>query len=79
LQDLRIPENKVDAVKSELHALFPHYWIYISTVISNGTTNQDERGRHYRFTTLTTLDSHYFPSANHLSLHPGSSKKGRSS
>jgi len=25
LQDLRIPENKVDAVKSELHALFPHY------------------------------------------------------
>jgi len=29
LQDLRIPENKVNAVKSELHTLFPHYWIYI--------------------------------------------------
>ena len=74
LQDLRIPENKVDAVKSELHAVFSHYWIYISTAISNGATNQDERGRPYRFTTLTALDSHYLPSATHLSLHPGSSK-----
>jgi len=61
-------------VKSELHALFPHYWIYVSTAISNGATNQDERGRQYRFTTLTTLDPHYFPSAAHLSLHPGSFK-----
>ena len=48
LQDLRIPENKVDAVKSELHALFPHYWICISMAISNGAAKQDERGRHYR-------------------------------
>jgi len=27
LQDLKIPENKVDALKSEIHVLFPHYWI----------------------------------------------------
>jgi len=74
LQDLRIPENKVNAVKSELHALFPHYWIYISTAITIGAANQDEQDRHYRFTTLTALDSHYFPPATHLSLHPGSSK-----
>jgi len=86
LQDLRILENKVDAVKSELHALFPYYWIYISTAminrvgshistaIINGVGSQYERGRHYKFTTLTALDTHYFPSATHLSLHPGSSK-----
>jgi hypothetical protein len=74
LQGLRIPENKVDVVKSELHALFPHYWIYISMAIINVAANQDERGRHYKFTTLTVLNSHYFPSATHLSLHPGSSK-----
>jgi len=74
LQDLRIPKNKVDAVKSELHALFPHCWIYISTATINGAGSQDERGRHYNFTTLTALDSHYFLSATHLFLHPGSSK-----
>ena len=74
MQDPRIPENKVDAVKSELHALFPHYWIYISKAISNGATNLEERFRNYRFTSLTALDSHYFPSATLLSLHPGSSK-----
>jgi len=74
LQDLRIQENKVDVVKSELHALFPHYWIYISTATINGAGSEDKRGRHYIFTTLTSLDSHYFPSATHLSLHPGCSK-----
>ena len=36
LQDLRIPENIVDAVKSELHALFPHYWIYITSRSTRG-------------------------------------------
>jgi len=71
LQDLRIPENKVNAAKSELHALFPHYWIYISTATINGAGSQDERGRHYTFTTLTASDS---PSATHLSLPPGSSE-----
>jgi len=71
---LTIPENKVKAVKSELHALFPHYWIYISTATINGAGSQDERGRHFEFTILTALDSHYYPSATHLSLHPGSSK-----
>jgi len=74
LQDLRIPDDKVEAVKSKLHALFPHYWIYISTAMINGAGSQDERGSHYKFTTLTALDSHYFPSATHLSLHPRSSK-----
>jgi len=77
LQDLRILENNVDAVKSELHALFPHYWIYISTAIINGAGNQDERGWHYKFTILTALDSHYFPSATHFSLNPGSFKGSR--
>jgi len=33
LQDLRIPESKVEAVKSELHALLAYYWIFISTAI----------------------------------------------
>ena len=74
LQDLRILKNTVEAVKLELYALFPHYWLHISTAIINGVGSQDERGRHYKFTTLTALDSHYFPSATHLSLHPGSSK-----
>jgi len=74
LQDLSIPENKVDAVNSELHALFPHYWIYISKATINGAGSQDERGRQYKFTTLTALDSHYLPSATHLSLHLGFSK-----
>jgi len=41
---------------------------------NNGAGSQDERGRHYKFTTLTALDSHYFPSATSLSLHPGSCK-----
>ena len=48
--------------------------IHISTAIINGVGSQDERGRHYKFTTLTALNSHYFTSATHLSLHPGSSK-----
>ena len=30
LQDLRIPKKRVKATKDELHALFPHYWIFIS-------------------------------------------------
>ena len=77
LQDLRIPENtEVHVIKSELHALFPHYWIYISTVTirGNGAGSEDGQGRHYKFTTLPALHSHDFPSATHLSLHPGSSK-----
>jgi len=43
-------------------------------VTINGAANQDELGRHYKFTTLTAVDSYYFPSATHFSLPPGSSK-----
>jgi len=77
LQDLQIPKRKVQATKNELHALFPHYWIFISTAIRNGAGSQDHKGKHYNFTTLTAIDSHYFPSASHLSLHPGYSKGSR--
>jgi len=60
----------VEAVKIELYAFSLHYWIYISTVKINGVGSQDERGRHYKFTTMTALDSYYCPSATHLSMHP---------
>ena len=32
LQDLQIPPKLIPAIKDELHAQFPHYWIFISTV-----------------------------------------------
>jgi len=74
LQDLGIPQRKVEAVKSELHALFPHYWTFISMAINKWLGSQDKLGRHYEFKTQTALDFHYFPSATHLSLHLGFSK-----
>jgi len=61
-------------IRSELHALFPHYLIFMSMAIKDGGGSQDAKGRYYYFTTLTALDSHYFTSATHLSLHLGSSK-----
>jgi len=42
--------------------------------IRNGAGSQDHRGKHYNLTILTAIDSHYFLSATHLSLHPGYSK-----
>ena len=38
LQDLRIPPKLIPAIKDELHAQFPHYWIFISTVNKQGGT-----------------------------------------
>jgi len=70
LQDLRIPPKLISAIKDELHAQFPHYWILISTVNKQGVTC-DSSGEHYNFTTLTALDSYHFPSATSETLHPG--------
>ena len=70
LQDLRIPPKLISAIKDELHAQFPHYWILISTVNKQGVTC-DSSGEHYNFTTLTALDSYHFPSAASETLHPG--------
>jgi len=70
LQDLRIPPKLIPAIKDELHAQFPLYWIFISTVNKQGVTC-DSSGEHYNFTTLTVLDSYHFPSAASETLHPG--------
>ena len=74
LQDLRIPKKKFAEVKREIQTLFPQYRVFIATAHTNGRRSQDAEGRHYNFTTLTALDSHFFPSATHLTLHPGTSK-----
>ena len=67
-------EKKVADIKLEIQTLFPQYWVFITTSHTNGKGFQDSSGRHYHFTTLTALDSHYFPSATSLTLHPGTSK-----
>ena len=43
----------------------------ITTAHTDGRRTHDADGRHYNFTTLTALDSHFFPSATGLTLHPG--------
>jgi len=60
----------IPAIKDELHAQFPHYWIFNSTVNKQGGTC-DSSGEHYNFTTLTALDSYHFPSTTSEALHPG--------
>jgi len=70
LQDLRIPPKLIPAIKDEVHAQSPHYWIFISTVNKQGSTC-DSSGEHYNFTTLTALHSYHFPSATSETLHPG--------
>jgi len=69
-QDLQIPPKLIPAIKDELHAQFPHYWIFVSTVNKQGVTC-DSSGEHYNFTTLTALDSYHFPSATSETLHAG--------
>jgi len=49
LQDLQIPPKLIPVIKDELHAQFPHYWIFISTVNKQGGTC-DSSGKHYIFT-----------------------------
>jgi len=70
LQNLRIPPKLIPAIKDELHAQFPHYWIFISTVKKHGVTC-DSSDEHYNLTTLTALDSCHFPSATSETLHLG--------
>jgi len=70
LKDLRIPPTLIPAIKDELHAQFPHYWIFISTVNKHGVTC-DSLGEHYNFIALTALDSYHLPSPTSETLHPG--------
>ena len=74
LQDLHIPRKKVADVKLEIQTLFPQYWVFVATLYFNGRGFQDSDGKHYHFTTLTALDSHFFPPATNLTLRPGTSK-----
>ena len=67
-------KKKVAEVKLEIQTLFPQYWVFIATSHYNGRGFEYADGRHYHFTTLTALDSHFFPSATNLTLHPGTSK-----
>ena len=61
LQDLKIPTRLVPNIKQDLHNLFSHYWVFIST--SRNATKPTEgvkstqKNIHYNFTTLTALDS----------------------
>ena len=77
LQDLRISKKQVKEVKFEIQKLFPHYWVHITTAHSNGRRTQGADGKHYNFTTLTALDSHFFPSAKGFTLHPGTARGPR--
>jgi len=69
-QDLRIPPKLIPTIKDELHAQFPHYWIFILTVNKQGVTC-DSSCEHYNFTTLTALESYHLSSATSETLHPG--------
>jgi len=60
----------ISTIKDELQTQFPHYWIIISTVNTQGASCNSS-GEHYNFTMLTALDSHHFPSATSETLLPG--------